>query len=199
MVRTLKLLGLLMAAAPLSTLLACSTSSGGGQGASCDVGGADGGECTPGTTPDFTACPIPMSPTISFAKDIQPIFNQSCAISGSTCHGSPGINEMTTGQVYLGLSADAGVPDASQILSGIVGKTSPENTTMEIIKAGDPANSYMMHKLDYDQCQFAKTCNATTNQIFVNCGLGMPYNSGTLDIPTREKIRAWIAQGAQNN
>jgi hypothetical protein len=80
-----------------------------------------------------------------------------------------------------------------------VGKKAAEDPNMDIIAAGDPEHSYLMHKLDYDECQYATTCNATRNQLFVNCGLGMPYSSGTLDNPTRDTIRRWIAQGAKNN
>jgi hypothetical protein len=138
-----------------------------------------------------------QSPTVSFANDIQPIFNGSCAISGASCHGSPTTNPQTTGQIYLG-SVHGGVP-ASSILPKIVDQTSPENGSMNIIKAGDPVNSYLMHKLDGDQCQYSSACNATMNPLFFNCGIQMPYNSGVLDQGRRDKIRRWIAQGAMAN
>lgn len=86
------------------------------------------------------------------------------------------------------------------ILSRLVGKKSPENPSMDIINAGSPDESYMMHKLDDDQCRFSTACNATTTTIFLGCGLGMPYGTNmVLDEPTRDNIRRWIAQGAQNN
>ena len=188
----------------MTTACSSSTSSGSGSGGSCDTGGADGGMCVaPGmanATPPFVPCltgSALQSPSVSFATDIQPIFNQSCAISGATCHGSMSTDPKTTGQIYLG-SPDGGVTP-QQVLMGIVGVSSPENGQMDIIKAGDPTNSYLMHKLDGDQCQFASTCNATKNPLFANCGIQMPFNSGVLDQDTRDKIRRWIAQGAKQN
>ena len=70
-----------------------------------------------------------------------------------------------------------------------------------VYAASDPGGSYMMHKLDQDQCLFAATCNATGNPRFVSCGNGMPFLScpSILDEPSRDKIRRWIAQGANNN
>ncbi len=195
MLRTLRILALLAASA---STLACSSSSSGGSG--CDTGGANGGTCTAGQTQPFHSC-ADLTQSVSFKSDIQPIFNMSCAIAGSTCHGDPALQKMEskTGQVWLGLPVDAGAPDSSAVLMGIVGVKSPENPGMDLVAPGDPGNSYLMHKLDYDECQYASACNATSNSIFANCGLGMPYNAGTLDIPTRDKIRAWIAQGAKNN
>ncbi len=193
----------LVAAASFATLgltTACSSSSSGGSGGSCDTGGADGGTCTPGQTPAYVPCltgSALQSPSVSFASDVQPIFNQSCAISGATCHGSTTTDPKATGQIYLG-SPDGGVM-ASDVLTKIVGQPSPENGSMDIVKAGDPANSYLMHKLDGDQCQYASTCNATKNPIFSNCGIQMPFNSGVLDQDSRDKIRRWIAQGAKND
>ena len=202
MPRTLQIMALIAAA---SSTLACSSSSSGG--GSCDTGGANGGTCVAGQTPAYKSCADLTTPTVSFAKDVQPVFNQSCAISQSTCHGDPSLqkNEGSTGQVWLGLPVDAGAPDSAAVLMGIVGVKSPENPQMDIVKAGDPANSYLMHKLDYDECQYASTCNSTKNQLFVNCGQGMPYSSGTLDTDmngqpgARDTIRRWIAQGAKNN
>jgi hypothetical protein len=70
---------------------------------------------------------------------------------------------------------------------------------MNIIAAGDPDASYMMHKLDDDQCQFATTCDATGNKIFKLCGSSMPQLAPLLDENTRDAFRRWIAQGAKNN
>jgi hypothetical protein len=199
MLRTIKVLASLAAAVPLTVFIACSSSSGGA--ATCDVGGADGGECTPGSTPEYTSCltgSALQTPTISFAQSVQPIFNTSCSLSTpGTCHAMQAPGTQTPWLVFLG-SPDGGV-DAAQVLSGIVGQAAQEDPSLSVIKAGDPENSYLMHKLDYDQCQFSTACNATKNQNFVNCGEGMPYQSGILDEGTRDDIRRWIAQGAKNN
>jgi hypothetical protein len=209
MLRSLTALTVLASAVAAASLAvigmttACSSSSSGGSGGNCDTGGANGGTCNPpgpNATPAYVPCVTGsalQSPSVSFAKDIQPIFNQSCAIAGATCHGNAMTDPKTTGQIYLG-SQDGGVT-AMDILPKIVNQPSPENGQMSVVKAGDPANSYLMHKLDGDFCQYASACNATHNPIFANCGIQMPFNSGVLDQSARDKIRRWIAQGAQAN
>jgi hypothetical protein len=200
MLRTIKVLASLAAATPLLIVLACSSSSGGGGGSSadCNSGGADGGMCTPGSTPPYTACIDTTTPTVSFAKDIQPTLNTSCSISTpGTCHAMQQPGNSTPYLIFLG-SPDGGI-DGGDVLKGIVGVKAAENPDMNLVTAGDPDNSYLMHKLDYDQCQYSTTCNATKNPTFLNCGIGMPYQSGILDQPTRDNFRRWIAQGAKNN
>jgi hypothetical protein len=220
MVRTLKVLLVLAAAAPLAVFVACSSSSSGGgnsNNADCDQGGVDSGMCpmdpaAAAAVPAFTSCANTSSPEVSFQKDIRPIFEQSCSITAS-CHGQKSGAIATSGLIYLGAS-DGGT-DAAEILQGIVGVGSPENTSQSIVKAGDPGNSYMMHKLDSDMCQYVNACNATKVAAFVECGLGMPYASPQLCLDSqtdcvktqsitqqygeRDQIRRWIAQGAKNN
>lgn len=156
----------------------------------CSTGGSDGGACLGA----FVSCADLTTPTVSFAADILPIFQPSCGIAGSTCHGTTSSEQEG---LFLG-SIDGGT-DASLVLQGIVGVTSVEDPQMVIVKAGDPSNSYMMHKLDGDQCTQAAACNAVPNNQYPNCGSQMPYSSPALDEPTRDTIRRWIAQGAQNN
>ncbi|HEY8039845.1 MAG TPA: hypothetical protein VIF15_08640, partial [Polyangiaceae bacterium] len=65
----------------------CSSSSSGG--AQPDSGdGNDGGveACVPYvSTVDVT------TPTVTFKKDVAPVFQMSCAIAGATCHGAVGV------------------------------------------------------------------------------------------------------------
>jgi hypothetical protein len=194
-------LAIVAVTAPVAALfLACG---GGDKSASCtNSGGADGGVCTPGVTPAYTSCADLTTPPVSFATDIQPIFVGGCTVGGSagTCHGDPTLDETTTGQVFLGYPEDAGMTaDPAMIIAALVNQKSPENPQMNIVTPSDPANSYMMHKLDDDQCQFASTCNATGNAKFALCGTGMPQLAPILDPDTRDTVRRWIAQGAQNN
>lgn len=172
-----------------------------GGGASCNSGGAGGQTCTPGQTTPYVSCIDLTAPVVSFAQQVMPAFQQSCASQGNACHGSPKAaqNESSTGQVLLGHAESGAAVDAATLLAGLVGVKSPENPGMDIVKAGDPANSYLMHKLDDDQCQYATACAGTSNELFANCGVGMPYGAGILDAATRDAIRRWIAQGAQNN
>jgi hypothetical protein len=58
------------------------------------------------------------------------------------------------------------------------------------VTPGDPSNSYLMHKLDADQCQFAAQCVAG------DCLKPMPYDVGSLTTDKRDLVRRWIAQGA---
>jgi hypothetical protein len=155
----------------------------------CGTGGveADGG-CSP-----YVSCSDLTTPTVSFAADIVPIIQPSCAIAGNTCHGT------TTGEsegLYLG-SYDGGT-DASFVVQGLVGTASLEDPSMVIVKASDPSNSYLMHKLDGDMCTLATSCASSTTQ-YTDCGQQMPYSSPPLDEATRDIIRRWIAQGAKNN
>ena len=159
----------------------------------CGTGGADGSFCEG----PYVSCADLTTPTVSFAADIVPIFQPSCAIAGSTCHGTPDV-ATTQARPYLG-SFDGGT-DASFVVQGLVGVMSNENPTMSTVKAGDPANSFLMHKLDGDQCTLneLKACVATKTQ-YTDCGQQMPYSSPPLDEATRDTIRRWIAQGAKNN
>jgi hypothetical protein len=195
----LTLLGSAIVAGSFATIVVatgCSSSSSGG--GNCGTGGANGMMCNPpnssNPTPAYTSCANLMSPTVSFSKDIVPTFNDSCGVSNA-CHQPPA--NPAVANLVLGLP-DGGV-SADMVIQSIVGKNALENKNMEIVKAGDPDNSYMMHKIDGDQCLYSTTCNATGNPIYNNCGLQMPYNSGVIDQTTRDNIRRWIAQGAQNN
>jgi len=163
--------------------------------APADAGGAEGdagcglhnGQCVPCTsTADLT------TPAVTFGHDVQPVFQQSCSIAGATCHGAR--NVQMQGRPFLGLQ-DGGA-DAADILSGIVGKPSVEDPQMNILTASDPGNSYLMHKVDGDQCTLAAACAKGTSQ-YPDCGQQMPYSSPPLDTSTRDTIRRWIAQGAK--
>jgi hypothetical protein len=198
--RSIGTLALLAVASLATTMLACSSSSSGGDGGggNCNTGGGAGSMCTSAITP-FVPCVTGsalQSPNVSFATDVQPIFN-GCGTAGATCHGAPNNNPEMTGLIFLG-EPDGGAP-ASVILPGIVGNKSPENPAMNIITAGDPENSYLMHKLDGDQCQFSANCDGTKNATFANCGVQMPFNGPYLSQDQRDTVRRWIAQGAKSN
>ena len=157
----------------------------------CGTGGNDSGVCEG----PYVNCADLTTPTVSFAADIVPILQPSCAIAGSTCHGTLDV-ATTQMRPYLG-SFDGGT-DASAVVQGLVGVTSPEDPSAVIVKAGDPAHGFLMHKIDGDQCTLADACKATVTQ-YTDCGQQMPYSSPPLDQPTRDIFRRWIAQGAKNN
>jgi hypothetical protein len=134
-----------------------------------------------------------LSIPVSFGAQVGPIFQKNCATGGTTCHGD--VNNTP----YLG-SADAGV-DAATIIEKIVGVAAGEDPAMNLVARADPARSFLMHKMDGDQCTLAQECDASVfHATLGNCGANMPFQLGML-LPTgaRDTVRSWIQQGAQNN
>jgi len=97
--------------------------------AACAGGGSDGGGKSAG---GGCKCVAPGCPTVSFNGNIQPIFNRSCATS-SQCHGPNGAQN-------LDLTAGHSIPDTV----GVKSTQQPKNL---LIKAGDPAASYLYQKI----------------------------------------------------
>ena len=64
---------------------------------------------------------------------------------------------------------------------------------MPRIAPGDPANSFLLHKIDDDTCTLPGCTTA-------NCTELMPLGSVTpLEAPILLTVRAWVAQGAVND
>jgi hypothetical protein len=130
--------------------------------------GSCGHVCSPGQSCVGGACTCGTS-TVSFAADIQPIFNASC--TGSACHDSvsPAASlELTAGKAYGEL---VGVP------------TNQCNGTRTLVIPGDPENSYLLDKiLGVDMCFGSK----------------MPKMS-SLSPSEIENIVSWICAGASDN
>ena len=145
----------------------------------------DAGACQPYEVPASTDL---MAPTVSFKTDVMKVFNTSCGTA--TCHGS---SSSPTGGVFLGASTAQG-SDAEAAFAAIVGVPSNELPTMLLVTPGDGSASYLMHKLDGDQCQFEMMC---ANQ---DCEVSMPSGAGSvLPVTPRDTVRRWIAQGAADN
>jgi hypothetical protein len=134
----------------------------------------------PGTT-DLT------TPAMSFKTDVMPVFAANCA--SSSCHG---IADSPRGGLFLGAQLAKGA-DASTVRAGLVGKASGQLPTMPFVTAGDPGSSYLMHKLDSDQCMYETSC------VGHDCLKTMPYDTASLEVTTRDIVRRWIAQGAAAN
>jgi hypothetical protein len=77
--------------------------------------------------------------------------------------------------------------------ASIVGRRSSKLQTMDLVKPGDPRESFLMRKLDGSHCVLDKQCTGGT------CGDSMPRREETLPIEERDTIRRWIAQGAKND
>ena len=98
----------------------------------CAGGGSDGGNG--GGGPRGCTCDPPGCPTVSFAGNIQPFFNRSCATS-SQCHGPNGAQglDLTAGnsirntvnvrstQIRSRFLVRPGVPDSSYLLQKVTG------------------------------------------------------------------------------
>jgi hypothetical protein len=138
-------------------------------------------------------------PTVSFAHDVEPIFQTSCGTGGAACHGAPPriLPDGGTQQpayMYLG-SADGGVP-ASNIRASLVNTPSIDLPSMPLVTPGNASQSFLMHKMDGDQCQFDSKCVPQGQ----GCQTLMPQtNTEPLDVNTRDVVRRWIAQGAADN
>jgi len=188
---------LILAAAACSLLgtVACSSSSTPADPPDAAVAEASTVDASDAGCAPYAADADLTTPNVSFSNDIQPTFNRSCGIAGATCHGAPSVVKVDM-RPFLGFF-DGGT-DASEVVQGLVGVQSPEDPDFVIVKAGDPGQSYLMHKLDGDQCLFMTGCAKGQTQ-YTDCGQMMPYSSPPLDTSTRDQIRRWIAQGAKNN
>jgi hypothetical protein len=143
----------------------------------------------PSWQPDAGACEayaVPagmnlMSPTVSYASDVFPALKAGNCLSAS-CHG---IHDGAQGGLYLGSSA-------ADMYTNLVGPMAGELSSMPLVMPGHPEDSYLMHKLDADQCTLALQC------LNGDCERGMPFND-PLAAASRDTVRRWIAQGAPNN
>jgi hypothetical protein len=121
----------------------------------------------------------PTSPTVTFSADVMPIVLRSCALA--SCHGSA---IGPTGGMYLGADEEA-------TYEAIVNVPSSDVPTMPRVKPGDPASSFLQHKIDGDACTVA-TCSGACTEL-------MPQGQDLMAVTDRLTIRAWIAQGARSD
>jgi hypothetical protein len=121
----------------------------------------------------------PTSPTVTFSTDVMPLMLRSCAFA--SCHGS---ESGPTGGMYLGADEEA-------TYANIVNVPSNDVPAMMRVKPGDPASSFLQHKIDGDACTLA-TCSGACTEL-------MPQGQDLMAVTDRLTIRAWIAQGAQSD
>ena len=121
---------------------------------------------------DGTGMLPPPPPANSLSNDVQPILTANC--TDSACHGAP------TPQLGMNLSVDL-------TFSNTVGVPAVEVSTLNRVEPGDPDNSYLIHKLEGT----AGAVGGVDTQ--------MPLGRNPLDQSDIDIIRAWIADGAQNN
>lgn len=122
------------------------------------------------------ATPRDVGPVVTRAE-IDDIIQNSCAFS--SCHGrKPG-----AGGLYLPAPPNNWVVE-------LVGKPSSIHKTMKLVVAGDPSQSFLLHKLGSGLCALSKDC------IDGSCGDRMPQGSTALPAFELAKIVEWVRQGA---
>jgi|SRR5579884_1771346 len=158
-----------------------------------DGGGAGDSGCAPYAPPPTASAPV------SFVNDVLPLFNASCAFGG--CHG-PNAGSLE----FLADRTSTPAAYKDRTYKAIVNQPSLEDPTMVFVKPGDPAHSFLMHKMDDDLCSIQSQCvpnNALAPQYPPGtgpCGGFMPASTGApLGDDKRTIVRSWIAQGATEN
>lgn len=134
--------------------------------------------------------------TVSFKTDVLPVFRNSCGLS-SSCHGDSSSPETSVDKrPYLGEPKDKMMSDQqiADVISAIVNVKAAKEPSMKEVTPGDPQKSFLMYKVDH-----TLSCSQLPCSSGGACGDNMPQNSDPLPIDQRNKIRSWIANGAQNN
>ena len=117
------------------------------------------------------ATPAPPGGPVSFASQIQPIFNQKCA----DCHRAGGSAERQGISMLL---------TAGDTPISLLNQASAQNSNWTLVVPGDAANSLL----------YVKVLNS-----FPPVGGRMPPSVSSLSSTELGLIRDWINQGALNN
>jgi hypothetical protein len=146
---------------------------------------------------------VDLTTPVSFRANVfEPIFQTSC--NDRLCHGH---QTLSRGGLWLGPESGE-VPD--ELLESIVTSLLEPSATapaMKNVEPGDPTRSFLMLKVDGCQNRAGLDCEAQEGALCDGaCGDGMPQFDSPetnevfpLSDEQRHTIRAWIAQGAQNN
>lgn len=196
----------LLAMAALPCLGACSDADdddGNGNGS----GG--GGQNTPfAFCGPANGCPADTSDAdlttpVSFRADVfGPIFQTSC--NDNTCHGH---QTNARGGSWLGPpSGDVSDEMLQAVIDGLLEPSATAPALANVVP-GDPSQSFLMLKVDGCQDEAGLTCTSQQGALCgTDCGDSMPQLDDPeggevfpLTADQRNKIRAWIAQGALNN
>lgn len=79
--------------------------------------------------------------------------------------------------------------ETSKMYLNLVGVASTIEPSMLRVKAGDPANSFLQHKIDGDACTLSDCTSSDCQEL-------MPQGQDLMAVTDRLTFRAWIAQGA---
>lgn len=132
-----------------------------------NCGGCDNA-CDPGTMCEAGGCECPGD-GVSFASDVQPIFNANC--TGKGCHAFPAPSAM------LDLAAGSAWESLVDVDSG-------QCNARKRVAPGQPGNSYLMDKL-----QGINLCFGTQ----------MPKVGGPLSQADITTVSEWICRGAKDD
>jgi len=124
------------------------------------------------------ATPEPEVTRPTFTKDVVPLFQASCGF-GSGCHGTA----YPAG--YVPLSTN--VAEASVLLERLK-EASVREPSLPRVKPGDPAGSFLLHKVTGDYTGLPCAPGA--------CGERMPQRSAPLPEADIAMLERWIQQGA---
>jgi hypothetical protein len=189
--------------------------SGGAGGAGGTGGGGAGGTGGGGAPP----CPFPYAgwdgntPTVSLRNDLLAgptstahpgggVMRRACAFS--SCHNEttfeadlflgPALRDREQNEIPL---TDAHVTRLLGSMDGVM-RASRTNPAMQIVKPGDPANSFLMRKMEGCFTDIESGCTALEPDL-PRCGDTMPSGADLLGADERDLFRRWIFQGAKNN
>jgi hypothetical protein len=160
------------------------------------------GSSSPDQSTEGGAASCDTTTPVSFNTDVIPVFEKSCTLS-AVCHGQMG--NAAEEDLYLG--ENMGTTNAATVYSMLVGVTSKEDPAMNLVTAGSTDNSYLWHKVNGDQGNFAADCSKATMMCgdcdtTTPCGGLMPYQGESLATDSPQylcTIQSWILQGAMNN
>jgi hypothetical protein len=141
------------------------------------AGSGDDGDGGGGGGPPRPTCEPPEPTTVSYSKNIQPLFDQTCALAG--CHIPPLVNE--------GLDMSA-----ARAYGQLVGRPSRQVPRLQRVKPGDPDNSYLILKLPPN----TPPSGVPMPQGCPGAALG---GSRCLTLDEVEAIRTWISECATRN
>lgn len=160
--------------------------------------------CAPADTCPPSVAGVDFTTPVSFKTDIYDAFLVSSCGGGTACHGTANL----TG---LGLGNSTNPMDTAAVVADLTTRTSAISGTKNVV-AGDWQNSFLMQKLDGCQNDSGLTCDPEADSLIMSvcggpCGDAMPQSEGDMHNPNeypltkaqRDKVRAWIQQGALNN
>jgi len=155
--------------------------------ASCG-GGDDKPNTTGGGCADFDYAKwTPNATPVTLQANVMPIFTAQCSLA-TACHGKGATNEPILGDLPM-----MNTLTAADIKANIVGKASKEVPTWQYVNAGNPQQSYLMHKVENANPGCGLACTSSTPG---GCSTQMPSSAPPLSASDQDIIRNWIKQGA---